>query len=334
MNYQIVATLGPASRSDDAILALAAAGASGFRLNSSHLSPPELRSWLVRLEKLLFRLEPVPYLVVDLQGTKRRLGRFAARELAEQDAVELVCAGQSRDGRTLPLPWPELFRSAGRGDRLLLNDAKIVLLIEAASPRRLAARVLAGGPVSARKGVTWRPAQASGRAPLPRVGEGAGDEAFIAASESHAFVRYALSYAESPAELASLRARCPAPRRLIAKLETERGLAAAAALAAESDELWLCRGDLGAELGAVRMAAAVRGFSRSLPALPAPALLAGQVLEHMTDHPQPTRSEVCHLADLLAAGYAGIVLSDETAVGRYPEESCRTAALFRETADL
>jgi pyruvate kinase len=333
MNYQIVATLGPASRRNDTILALHAAGASGFRLNSSHLSPARLQSWLVRLDALFEHSAPRPYLVVDLQGAKRRLGDFSAFELAEQERVELVCSDSTRGSRTLPLPWPELFSGARPGDRLLVNDAKSVLVLEDVSSRRLAARVLTGGPVSSRKGVIHRPAHTGKRGGSPG-NPGVADEAFIAAGDRFDFVRYALSYAENPGELASLRARCPAPRRLIAKLETEAGIASAAALAEQADELWICRGDLGAQLGPAAMAAAVRGITNLLADLPLPVLMAGQVLEHMSAHSQPTRSEVCHLADLLARGYAGIVLSDETAVGRYPEKSCRAAALFRDTNRL
>jgi pyruvate kinase len=328
MNYQIVATLGPASRTNDTILALHAAGAGGFRLNSSHLTPARLRTWLSRLDVLFARLSPLPYLVVDLQGAKRRLGRFPAFELAVDERIEVICADSTRRKHTLPLPWSQLFLSAAPGDRLLVNDAKSVLVLEAVSSRLLTARVEAGGEVSARKGVIHRSPDRR-REERAAGGLHPEDEAFIAASETFDFVRYALSYAEHPQELSSLRARCPGPRRLIAKLETPDGIASAAALAKEADELWVCRGDLGAQLGPAAMAQAVHDFTRRLPDLPAPALMAGQVLEHMTGHARPTRSEVCHLADLLASGYGGFVLSDETAVGSYPEESCRTAALFR-----
>jgi pyruvate kinase len=97
----------------------------------------------------------------------------------------------------------------------------------------------------------------------------------------------------------------------------------------ESNELWVCRGDLGAELGLRDMAAAVQRFTQTVGDLPAPVLMAGQTLEHMTRQPTPTRSEVCYLYDTLLAGYRGVVLSDETAIGHYPVESCRAAALFR-----
>ena len=328
MNYQIVATLGPASRTNDTILALHAAGANGFRLNSSHLTPARLQTWLSRLDVLFQQLSPRPYLVVDLQGAKRRLGRFPAFELASDERVDLVCADSTRRKRTLPLPWPQLFRSAAPGDRLLVNDAKSVLVLEAVSSRILVARVMDGGEFSSRKGVIHRPLD-RGREERVSGNPNAEDEAFIAASETFDFVCFALSYTEHPEEISSLRARCPAPRRLIAKLETAAGVSAAPALAGQADELWVCRGDLGAQLGPAAMAQAVQAFSRLLMNLPVPVMMAGQVLEHMTANGQPTRSEVCHLADLLASGYGGFVLSDETAVGGYPAESCRTAALFR-----
>jgi pyruvate kinase len=81
-------------------------------------------------------------------------------------------------------------------------------------------------------------------------------------------------------------------------------------------------------MGLRAMAEAVHVFSSTLGSLPVPVLLAGQVLEHMTGHPTPTRSEICHLYDALERGYAGVVLSDETAVGRHPVESVRFARLF------
>jgi len=96
-----------------------------------------------------------------------------------------------------------------------------------------------------------------------------------------------------------------------------------------SNELWLCRGDLGAELGSRAMAVATQRFSNRVAELPVPVMLAGQVLEHMTGHAHPTRSEVCYLYDALARGYRGVVLSDETAIGLYPAEACGAASQFR-----
>jgi len=82
------------------------------------------------------------------------------------------------------------------------------------------------------------------------------------------------------------------------------------------DELWICRGDLGSQLGPIELARWVGGFRPR--GLQVPVLMAGQVLEHLTSHSEPTRSEICHLYDLGRRGYAGIVLSDETAIGADP----------------
>jgi pyruvate kinase len=116
---------------------------------------------------------------------------------------------------------------------------------------------------------------------------------------------------------------------LIAKLERQTAVDEATQIAASADELWLCRGDLGAELGARAMAVAVYHFSDRVGAVPVPVLLAGQIFEHMAEHASPTRSEVCDVYAALRKGYRGVVLSDETAIGRNPVESCRVAAMFR-----
>ena len=155
------------------------------------------------------------------------------------------------------------------------------------------------------------------------------DRSILEVTRGLAWVRYAISYVRDAAEMARYRALIQ-PAYLIAKLERGPAMIEAQQVAEFADELWLCRGDLGAEVGLVDMAAATRHFSALVPELPVPAIMAGQVLEHMTDQPVPTRSEVCYLHDTLAAGYRGFVLSDEAAVGRYPVESCRAAALFRD----
>jgi pyruvate kinase len=110
---------------------------------------------------------------------------------------------------------------------------------------------------------------------------------------------------------------------VIAKIERREAIESLARIEETADDLWICRGDLGAQLGLEAMA----GFlARFRPAdHPRPVYVAGQVLEHLTEHPAPTRSEACHLFDLVFRGYAGVVLSDETAVGRDPVLATATA---------
>lgn len=153
------------------------------------------------------------------------------------------------------------------------------------------------------------------------------DQAILEQTQDLDFVRYALSYVKDAMEMARYRAQFGPAACLIAKLERQPAVDQALQIAEWADELWLCRGDLGAELGTRAMAETVYRFSEQVEMLPVPVLLAGQILEHMAEHPTPTRSEVCYLHDALMKGYQGFVLS-ETAVGRHPVESCRMAALF------
>jgi pyruvate kinase len=130
-------------------------------------------------------------------------------------------------------------------------------------------------------------------------------------------------------EMATYRTQVGRAAFLIAKLERQTAVDEATQIAASVDELWLCRGDLGAELGAKAMAVAVYRFSERVGGASVPVLLAGQIFEHMVEHAGPTRSEVCDVYAALRKGYRGVVLSDETAIGRNPVESCRVAAMFR-----
>ncbi len=320
MNYHIIATLGPGSDTESLWQAMLAAGVTGFRLNTSHLTLVQLERWLARLDA--FRVG-VP-VVLDLQGSKWRLGELPACTLVEGERVKLICAAATEQPGILPVPHPDFFRAAAvSSGEVVLNDARVRLQVESVTADSMTARVVTGFSLSARKGITYT--QSAYRQEM--LSER--DQAILARSRGIEFVQYALSYVKDAVEMAKYRTQFGATAHLIAKLERQPAVDESHAIAEIADELWLCRGDLGAEVGIVAMAELTARFSRQVPSLPAPALLAGQVLEHLTTQPAPTRSEVCHLYDALQAGYRGVVLSDETAIGRYPLESCRAAALFR-----
>lgn len=325
MDYQLIVTLGPSSETEATWQALLAAGATAFRLNTSHLTLAQLQAWLKRLHPLLAALEPTPPLILDLQGSKWRLGDFPAFELIPGQRVELVCAAATGLPHVLPVPHLDFFRAAALSSgEIVLNDAKVRLALEALAGDSLTARVSQGGEIVARKGITFT-ASAYRQEALSEK-----DQAILTRTRQLDFIRYALSYVKDGEEMARYRTQCGGAAYLIAKLERQPAVEETGQIAAVADELWLCRGDLGAEVGLKAMAETVARFSAQVEVLPVPALLAGQVLEHMVEHPTPTRSEVCHLYEALRHGYHGVVLSDETAIGQYPVESCRMAALFQE----
>jgi pyruvate kinase len=334
--YDIVTTLGPATASPDSWRALVEAGATSFRLNTSHLAVDELSGWLERLAAFSREMGAGVPVILDLQGSKWRLGRVADRRLGAGEVVVLALgdgdentpapAGGPRAAElVLPVPHEDFFTAAGRSDgRILVNDARVHLEIEDLdeAARRCRARVTMGGPVSAAKGVTLA------RTDFRRESLSEKDRRILREARQFQSVEIAISYVRDGTEMAAYRAEAGREVRLTAKLERPSALADIDNIVASADELWLCRGDLGAEVGLAEMARAVHRVAARVADLPLSCLMAGQVLEHMTREPQPTRAEVVQLYELLAAGFAGVVLSDETAVGDYPIEAARAAALF------
>jgi len=324
MDYEIIATLGPTSDVEQAWENMLVAGATGFRLNTSHLSLSQLESWVERLGAFLAAQDPPPPLVLDLQGSKWRLGQFPECVLTDGQRVTLVCAASADRPGTLPVPHPDFFRAASASSgEIVLNDAKLCLVLESQEAEALCARVTTGGAILPRKGITYTAST------YRQESLGDMDRAVLRNTRHLVGIRYALSYVKDAVEMAHYRTQIGRSAHLIAKLERQPALDEAAQIAESANELWLCRGDLGAELGAKAMAEAVHRFSGGVHAMPIPVLLAGQVFEHMTEHAVPTRSELCAAYDALMMGYRGFVLSDETAIGRDPVGSCRGAALFR-----
>jgi pyruvate kinase len=135
-------------------------------------------------------------------------------------------------------------------------------------------------------------------------------------------IEYAISFVRDGREAEWVRAW--GRRRIILKIERDEAVRSLLTTSTAGDEVWICRGDLGAQLGLEAMARAVHDVDP--PRIAVPVLLAGQVLEHLTHHAEPTRSEVCHLYDVLLRGFDGLVLSDETAIGVNPENAVRWAA--------
>jgi len=290
------------------------------------MSPEEVSRWISALRSE-FGSETAPDLILDLQGSKWRVGETPTRQVAAGEVLTLLYAespGAREPARNmLSVPHPDFFSAAAISPgRITMNDAKVELQIVSCSSDRLECRVTRGGPISGRKGISL-PGSSYRREGLhPR-------DARIVRESGGSSISYAISYVRDAEELGNLKKSIPENARLTAKIERPEAVADALAIAAETDEIWLCRGDLGAEVGGAQMARIVHTFYPQISRMGVPTVLAGQVLEHMTDSPDPTRAELCNLFDALTYGMAGVVLSDETAVGSYPVESCAAASLFR-----
>lgn len=320
----VIVTVGPASATPELLQEFVAAGASAFRLNASHLRPGDWPTWHQRFDAAFGADWPVP-VFLDLQGGKWRLGDFLPFDLVRGATVVFRCAENARDPATLPVPHDDFFLTLrnsilnGQAPSILLNDARYRLTGTACAGSDILAVVETGGWIESHKGVT------SDAADIRCESLSTHDREVIEAAAAQPMIGFALSYLRDGREFRQLRRCLPLNRPVVAKLERPEALAAAADLAGQANSLWVCRGDLGAELGLIPMARAVRAYTKKIRELGCQTMLAGQVLEHMTKHAQPTRSEICHLYDAICQGFAGVVLSDETAIGDNPAAACRMA---------
>jgi pyruvate kinase len=250
-------------------------------------------------------------LVIDLQGAKIRLGRFDSREVGPGDDVVFALHPQRAE---IPLPHPEVFAAAQPGDTLSSDDGRVRFRVRTASEGHLEAVVLTGGLLLPRKGFNLL------EHPVRQLELTQADhDAIAAVAETHQ-ASFAVSFMQDGRETAWVRSLAPG-RQVIGKIERREAVENLSVIAAQVDALWICRGDLGAQLGLRSMAEWINSCDPGC--FPVPVLMAGQVLQHLTTHPEPTRSEACHVVDLVKRGYAGFVLSDETAIGNDPVRAVR-----------
>jgi pyruvate kinase len=303
--FEIIATIGPASR--NLVSEIRDAGASAFRLNASHMSSGEV----VRAVQDCARIAPGMPIAVDLQGAKMRLGAFEPAQVREGDQVRFSLSGSEG----IPLPHRELFLTVAAGDTVSCDDDRLHFRIRSVHDGVLETEALSSGRVLPRKGVNVL------EHPVELAGLTDSDVDVIRLTRQEPGVSYAFSFMKDGGEAEWVRAVAPTSG-IAGKIERREATENAVVIAGRVDSLWICRGDLGAQLGIAEMARRVAGFAPRDHGCP--VLMAGQVAEHLTAHKDLTRSEACHLYDLRLRGYRGVVLSDETAIGIDPVNAVRT----------
>ncbi len=316
MRPLLIATLGPNSVGLER--ALADAGVNQFRLNASHMTCESLS------ERIVAARAAAPHVpvIVDLQGAKMRLGEFAPRDVQPGARIFFTPnADASLD--SIPLPHSEVYVALTPGDGVSIDDGRLSGTVERVEPSLLEVRMLNGGSLKSRKGFN--------RAAHPVVMNElcARDLALAEAAYAQGCRDFAVSFVQNGGECEWVR-RLFNGAQVVAKIERSDAVENLDAIARKADALWICRGDLGVQLGLLELGRAVanidpRRFDK-------PVIMAGQVLEHLTAHRDATRSEVCHIFDLVRRGYVGVVLSDETAIGCDPVNAARLARAFLDAA--
>jgi pyruvate kinase len=329
---KIVCTIGPASASPEMLERLVKEGMDVARLNFSHGTHEEHAAVIRHLREGEARWGRPVTILQDLQGPKIRLGTFRRGrvELERGALLTLVQEQVIGDVDHCSLSHPEYLKLLKPGDQIWMDDGMIQLRVESASPAEVRCRVTEGGIVSDHKGVSLP------RVPLPSSSLTAKDQAdlefgidagvdFVAIS----FVRAGAANQEGRGFLRSKNANVP----IVAKLERAEIVANLVSILHEVDGVMVARGDLGVEVPLEEVPVIQKEVIRQARQAKVPVIVATQMLESMIGHVRPTRAEVSDVATAVFDGVDAVMLSAETASGRYPAETVAVMARIAERAE-
>ncbi|CAG2132994.1 Pyruvate kinase [Cupriavidus yeoncheonensis] len=311
---KIVATLGPASTDIAVIRQLFEAGADVFRLNFSHGTHEDHRARYDAVRQIEAETGRPIAVLADLQGPKLRIGVFAACKVAVRagDTFVLDSDPTPGDGTRVHLPHPELFRAAQPGQSLLIDDGKVRLAIEAVASGSITTRVVNNGTLSDRKGVNVPDAVI----PIPALTDKDRKDLDFALSLGADWI--GLSFVQRPSDIVEAREIVGTRAGILSKIEKPAALQQLEEIVRVSDSVMVARGDLGVELPPERVPGVQKRILRVCRQLGKPVVIATQMLESMIDSPVPTRAEASDVASAIYEGADAVMLSAESANGRYP----------------
>ncbi|MBN1660007.1 MAG: pyruvate kinase [Anaerolineae bacterium] len=333
LRTKIVCTLGPVSGDLETIRAFAQAGMAVARINFSH-GTYEDHARRIALVREVARENRCPIAVLaDLQGPKLRVGLLPGHQvaLAEGEMVRLRNEESTEEPGVIPVPHPEVLRDVRVGDRILMDDGLLELLVTEGAQEQVLARVVTGGLLSSRKGVSL---PHTGLAMPSITDKDRADAAFAVEQDVDYF---ALSFVRCAEDVELLRrylqeelgARTP----IIAKIEKPEAVDCIESIIAVSDGIMVARGDLGIEAPAEEVPIIQKRIIKLANQASLPVITATQMLDSMIRNPRPTRAEASDVANAILDGSDAIMLSGETAVGRYATMAVRTMARIAEVTE-
>ncbi len=327
---RIICTLGPASDSPEVLEALLRAGMNVARFNFSHGTQEDHLRRLTLLRKLSRKVGRPVAVLQDVQGPKIRLGLFEGGQMHVATGQSVTVTTRDLMGRdgVIPTPITSLPKDVKKGDPILLDDGRVRLEVQRVRGQDVTCRVMHGGLLKDKKGLNLPGAAVS----VPALTDKDIEDLAFGQEVGVDFV--ALSFVRSAEDVERARphvARLGTP--LIAKIEKPQAVIELEAIALAADGIMVARGDLGVEMPLEKLPAIQKRAVAEVNRLGRIAIVATEMLESMIQNPRPTRAEVTDVANAVLDGADAVMLSGETASGRFPVEAVATMCRIIEEAE-
>lgn len=318
---KIVCTIGPSSRSPRTVRQLVSLKTDVFRINFSHGDRTSHLEEIARIRAAARSAGRTVAILQDLPGPKIRVGKVRSGSVDLQKGGTLWLTPEEivGDERRLSLNYPALLSSVRSGTTLYLADGIIRLRVEETTSKGVRTTVLAGGTLSSGKGVNAPGVKMKVEFPTQK------DVEHLEFGIKKGVDFIALSFVRSAADVKAVRRLIPGgnPTPLIVKIEKREAVSDFGSILHEADGVMIARGDLGIEVPIERVPIIQKEFVRKCNKAGKPVIVATQMLVSMVNFPVPSRAEVTDVSNAILDGADAVMLSDETAVGRYPVESAR-----------
>lgn len=314
---KIIATLGPVSESPEMIETLIKAGANVFRLNFSHGNHEEHGKRIDEVRKISAKLDEHIAILADLQGPKIRIGEYDGY-LHKGEEVTLVCGTAA--GLEVPVQYLGLCEDVKAGDELLLDDGLIELKVVSVAGKKIVCKVVNGGKLTSKKGINLP----TGTITADVITEKDRADAVFALSKGVDFL--ALSFVRDASDINELRnlvEKSGHEAQIIAKIERHEAIKNFEEILAATDVVMVARGDLGVEVSQQRVPLIQKHIIKRCLAVGKPAIVATQMLDSMIRNPRSTRAETSDIANAILDGADAIMLSGETANGKFPKNAVK-----------
>jgi pyruvate kinase len=309
---KIVATLGPVTAEPSAMAELLAAGVNVFRVNASHGTPESRQQMIADAQRVVAEGNEVGAILVDLHGPRIRVGTLPEpMQLEQGSTVVFGFEGEVNEGE-IPTTYRELAGDVRPGTRILLNDGLLAVDVTRIVGDRVEATVRHGGELLSNKGMNLPGTDVS----TPAVTDADREEIARAVASGVDYI--GISFVRRPHEVEEIRSVVPKTMKLVAKIEKDTALDHMYEIVDVADVVMVARGDLGVELSYEEVPMVQKRLIRAANLQGKPVITATQMLESMVHAPRPTRAEASDVANAILDGTDAVMLSAETAIGKYP----------------